>query len=173
MSFRTFYPLSRWDAIVDLLIRPATAADEDVIVRFNAALAWESEAKALDEPVLRAGVRAVLADPHKGLYTVAESGGAVVGQLSVTFEYSDWRNGWYWWLQSVYVDAAARRQGVFRALFDHLKATALADPTVIGLRLYMEDDNRAAEATYLGVGMVAEPYRLLGLYPLPGRVKTY
>ena len=158
---------------MDLLIRPATAADEDVIVRFNTALAWESEAKKLDEPVLRAGVRAVLADPHKGFYTVAEAAGAVVGQTLITFEYSDWRHGWYWWIQSVYVDVTARRQGVFRKLFEHLKATALADPTVIGLRLYMEDDNHRARETYLGVGMEAEPYRLFGLYPLPGRAKAY
>ena len=158
---------------MDLLIRPATVADEDVIVRSNAALAWESEAKALDEPTLRAGVRAVLADPHKGFYTVAEAGGAVVGQILITFEYSDWRHGWYWWIQSVYVDAAARRHGVFRALFEHLKATATADPTVIGLRLYMEDDNDRARKTYLGVGMEVEPYRLFGLYPLPGRGKAY
>ena len=158
---------------MDLVIRPATAADEDVIVRSNAALAWESEAKKLDEPTLRAGVRAVLADPHKGFYTVAETGGAVVGQILITFEYSDWRHGWYWWIQSVYVDATARRHGVFRALFEHLKAKATADTTVIGLRLYMEDDNDRARKTYLGVGMAAEPYRLFGLYPLPGRGKAY
>ena len=158
---------------MSLSIRPATTADEDVIVRYNAALAWESEAKRLDEPTLRAGVRAVLADPHKGFYTVAEAGGAVVGQTLITFEYSDWRCGWYWWIQSVYVDESARRQGVFRALFEHLKDKATADPTVIGLRLYMEDDNDRARRTYLGVGMEAEPYRLFGLYPLPGRGKAY
>jgi GNAT superfamily N-acetyltransferase len=157
---------------VDLLIRPATAADEDAIVRYNAALAWESEGKKLDDATLRAGVRAVLADPHKGFYTMAERAGVVVGQICITFEYSDWRNGWYWWIQSVYVEASARRTGVFRAIFDHLKAQALADPTVIGLRLYMEDDNHAARATYLGVGMEPEPYRLFGLYPLPGRGKA-
>lgn len=177
-AFGSFYPPRPRYAIVDLFIRPATAADEDAIVRYNAALAWESEAKTLDEPTLRAGVRAVLADPRKGFYTVAESATpdsrrAVVGQILITFEYSDWRNGWYWWIQSVYVEESARRQGVFRALFEHLKAKATADPTVIGLRLYMEDDNDRARKTYLGVGMEAEPYRLFGLYPLPGRGKAY
>lgn len=152
-----------------LTIRPATAADEDAIVRYNAALAWESEGKRLDEPTLRAGVRAQLADPHKGFYTVAESGGRVVGQTLVTFEWSDWRNGWYWWIQSVYVAADARRGGVFRALFEHLKAKATADPTVIGLRLYVERDNERARKTYTNLGLEEEPYLLMGLYPLAGR----
>ena len=158
---------------MDLVIRPATIADEDVIVRFNAGLAWESEAKKLQESVLRRGIRALLTDPHKGFYTVAESAGVVVGQILLTYEFSDWRNGWYWWIQSVYVDASARRKGVFRALFEHLKSKAQADPTVIGLRLYMEDGNDRARATYLEVGMEPEPYRLFGMYPLPGRESSY
>lgn len=158
---------------MDLLIRPATAADEDTLVRFNAALAWESEHKRLAEPTLRAGVRAQLTDPHKGFYTVAESGGQVVGQTLVTFEWSDWRNGWYWWIQSVYVAEAVRRGGVFRALFEHLKAKALADPTVIGLRLYVERDNERARKTYTTLGLEEEPYLLMGLYPLPGREDVF
>jgi GNAT superfamily N-acetyltransferase len=152
-----------------LSIRRAAAADADVIVRFNAALAWESEHKRLDEAVLRRGVRAVLADPAKGFYTLAERGGEVVGQAMVTFEWSDWRDGWYWWVQSVYVREDARRGGVFRALFEHLKAAAAADPAVIGLRLYVERDNQRARQTYRALGMAEEPYLLMGLYPLPGR----
>ncbi len=158
---------------MDLTIRPATPADEDTVVRFNAALAWESEYKTLHEPTLRAGVRALLADRHKGFYTLAERGGAVVGQVLITFEWSDWRNGWYWWIQSVYVAAEARRGGVFRALYDHLKAAALADPTVIGLRLYVETDNARARRTYAELGMEEEPYLLMGLYPLPGREAAF
>ncbi len=154
---------------MSLTIRRATPADEDVVARFNAALAWESEHKRLDEPTLRRGVRAVLADPHKGFYTLAERGGEVVGQVLVTFEWSDWRDGWYWWIQSVYVREDARRAGVFRALFDHLHAAALADPEVIGLRLYVERDNARAQQTYRAIGLAEEPYFLMGLYPLPGK----
>ena len=152
-----------------LNIRAATPADEAVIARFNAALAWESEGKTLDGPTLSAGVRALLADPHKGFYTLAEAGGEVVGQTLITFEWSDWRNGWYWWIQSVYVADYARRGGVFRSLYEHLKAKATADPTVIGLRLYVETDNARARQTYAGLGMEEEPYLLMGLYPLAGR----
>ncbi len=152
-----------------LTIRRAAAGDLDVIAQFNAALAWESEGKALDDAVLRRGVRAVLADPHKGFYTLAERGGEVVGQVLVTFEWSDWRDGWYWWVQSVYVREDARRGGVFRALFEHLRAQAVADPAVIGLRLYVERDNRRAQETYRALGMTDEPYFLMGLYPLPGK----
>jgi GNAT superfamily N-acetyltransferase len=154
---------------MDLTIRAATPADEEVVARFNAALALESEHKQLHEPTLRAGVRALLADRHKGFYTLAERGGEVVGQTLITFEWSDWRNGWYWWIQSVYVRADARRAGVFRALFAHLKAKALADTEVIGLRLYVERDNDRARRTYTELGMIEEPYFLHGLYPLPGR----
>jgi ribosomal protein S18 acetylase RimI-like enzyme len=155
-----------------LHIRPATPADEGVVVRFNQLLASESEGKTLHEPTLTAGVRAGLADRHKGFYTLAERGGEVVGQVLVTFEWSDWRNGWYWWVQSVYVRSDARREGVFRAIFSHLKEQATADPTVIGLRLYVERENTRAQATYEAMGMTDEGYNLLGLYPLPGRTSA-
>lgn len=156
-----------------LHIRAGTLADEVVVAAFNAAMAMETEGKTLHEPTLRAGVRAALADPAKGFYLLAERGGEVVGQAFVTFEWSDWRNGWYWWIQSVYVAPAARRTGVFRALFDHIRRLALADPTVIGLRLYVEHANAAAQAVYTALGMAAEPYQLMGVYPLPGKESAF
>ena len=149
-----------------LSIRRATPADAEVIARYNAALARESEGKTLDDAVLLRGVRAVLADPAKGFYTLAERGGEPVGQAMVTFEWSDWRDGWYWWIQSVYVRADARRVGIFRALFEHLKAQAAADPAVIGLRLYVERDNQAAQQTYLRLGMSQTGYLVLEKCPL-------
>jgi ribosomal protein S18 acetylase RimI-like enzyme len=152
-----------------LLIRRATAADEDTLVAYNAALAWESEGKRLNEAVLRAGVRAASADPAKGFYVLAERDGQIIGQSGVTFEWSDWRNGWYWWVQSVYVREDARRQGVFTAIYRHLEAEATADPTVIGLRLYVERDNVRAQETYRALGLEDEAYFLMGRYPLPGR----
>jgi GNAT superfamily N-acetyltransferase len=161
------------EATMTLAIRRATPADAVVVARFNAALAWESEHKRLDPGVLAAGVAAVLADPAKGFYVLAERGGEAVGQSSITFEWSDWRNGWYWWVQSVYVVEAERRGGVFRALFGHLRDAALADPTVIGLRLYVERDNDRAMRTYAAMGMTEEPYNLYGLYPLPGREAAF
>ena len=154
---------------MDLLIRRAAPADAEVIAEFNQRLAWETERKRLDPAVLAAGVRAVLADPHKGFYTLAERAGAAVGQTLVTFEWSDWRNGWFWWVQSVYVRADARRGGVFRGLFAHLAAAAAADPAVIGLRLYAEHANAEARAAYRRLGMADTTYGLLELYPLPGR----
>lgn len=156
-----------------LHIRTGTPADEDAAVAFNAAMAAETEGKTLHEPTLRAGVRAALADPAKGFYLMAERDGEVVGQLMVTTEWSDWRNGWYWWIQSVYVKPEARRAGVFRALFDHLKGQALAHPTVIGLRLYVERDNERAQAVYAALGLTAEPYQLMGVYPLPGKESAF
>lgn len=154
---------------MSLTIRRATLADVDTLVRFNAALAWESEHKQLDEQVLRVGVQAVFADPARGFYTVAERDGEVVGQVMVTFEWSDWRNGWFWWIQSVYVREDARRGGVFRSLFAEVQRQAEADPGVIGLRLYMEKENHRAHQTYHALGMVETTYFVHELYPLPGR----
>jgi GNAT superfamily N-acetyltransferase len=150
-------------------IRRAVPADEAVLAEFNAALAWESEQKRLDAQVLLAGVRAVRADANKGFYTVAERDDEVVGQVLVTFEWSDWRNGWFWWIQSVYVRADARRGGVFRELFRTIQRQAEADPTVIGLRLYLERDNTRARQTYRALGMSDTPYELLEIYPLANR----
>jgi GNAT superfamily N-acetyltransferase len=149
-----------------LSLRRAGPADLEVVVEFNYRLALESEAKTLDRAVLRAGVAAGLADPHKGAYFVAEDGGEVLGQLMLTWEWSDWRNGWLWWIQSVYVREDARRRGVFRALYDHVYRAARADPTVIGLRLYMEIENHRARQTYLAMGMEPTSYVVLQRYPL-------
>lgn len=154
---------------MSMTIRRATAADEAVLVEFNAALAWETEHKTLRPDVLTAGVRAVFADPAKGFYTLAELDGRVVGQMMVTFEWSDWRNGWFWWVQSVYVREEARRSGVFRALYREIERQAAADPTVIGLRLYVERENTRAQATYRALGMSETTYGVMEEYPLPGR----
>jgi len=150
-------------------VRPAAPADLATVAAFNAALALETEGKRLDPATLAAGVAAVLGDPAKGHYLVADDGGTVVGQCLVTLEWSDWRNGWFWWIQSVYVAPAARRTGAFRALYRHLEAAAAARPDVIGIRLYVERDNARAQATYVSLGLTEEPYALMARYPLPGR----
>jgi ribosomal protein S18 acetylase RimI-like enzyme len=111
-------------------------------------------------------VAAVLADPHKGLYFVAEDDVQVVGQVCLTYEFSDWRNGWMWWIQSVYVRPEYRRQGVFRALYEHVYQSAVADPEVIGLRLYVERDNHGAQEVYKRLGMERTGYLVLERCPL-------
>jgi ribosomal protein S18 acetylase RimI-like enzyme len=149
-----------------LTLRRATPADAAVIAEFNRRLAQETEDKTLDDATLSAGVAAVLADPLRGLYFVAERDDAVVGQLMITTEWSDWRNGWIWWIQSVYVRHDARRQGVFRALYQHVESAARADPQVVGLRLYVEHDNHTAQQTYLGMGMERTGYLVLERCPV-------
>lgn len=116
-------------------------------------MAWETEHKQLDESVLSAGVAAALADQNKGFYLVAEAAGEVVGQLLVTREWSDWRNGWFWWIQSVYVHPEARRHGTFRSLFQRVEHLAKEAGDVVGLRLYVERENRPAQETYQKLGM--------------------
>jgi GNAT superfamily N-acetyltransferase len=147
-------------------VRQATAADVDHVVEFNRLLALESEGKHLEAEVLRSGVRAVLADPAKGVYFLAQEEGDILGQMGLTYEWSDWRNGWFWWIQSVYVVREARRRGVFRELFEHVRRAAQADPQVIGLRLYVERDNVAAHATYRKLGLEWTTYQVMERHPL-------
>jgi len=149
-----------------LIVRRATPADAPTIVEFNRRLSEESEGKTLDVKVLAAGVAAVLADSHKGPYFLAEENGEILGQMQVTYEFSDWRNGWFWWIQGVYVRPEARRRGVFRALYEHVADTAKNDPEVIGLRLYVERENKLAHETYLRLGMEWTDYLMMERYPL-------
>ena len=151
---------------MSITIRPAAADDLGTIVDFNAAMALETEHLVLDRAVLHAGVMAGLADLNKARYFVAERAGEVVGQLMLTLEWSDWRNGWMWWIQSVYVRPEARRVGVFRALYLHVETAAKEAGDVAGIRLYMERDNHRAEATYLALGMERTPYVVLEQVPL-------
>jgi GNAT superfamily N-acetyltransferase len=149
-----------------IVIRRATSSDAAVVCEFNRLLAHESEGKELDRALLDPGVRAVLADAHKGCYFLAEQDGQIVGQVGLTYEWSDWRNGWFWWIQSVYVVPLARRHGVFRALYRHVEETARADTTVIGIRLYVERDNQAAHETYQNLGLGWTSYMVMEKYPL-------
>jgi len=149
---------------MSLSIRQAAPDDRDRIVLFNQAMAKETEGRILDRRTLDRGVEAMLADPARGRYFVAEEegGGAseetgIVGQLAVTTEWSDWRNGEIWWIQSVYVARSHRRRGIYGQLHRHVRAIA-REAGVIGLRLYVERDNDAAQSTYLALGMLPSSY---------------
>ena len=141
-------------------IRRADAADIDRIVEFNLAMARESEDKGLDADVLRSGVAAVLAEPANGFYLMAEADGRPAGSLMVTTEWSDWRNGRFWWIQSVFVAAEYRRLGIYSRLHDWVRRAAQADSQCCGLRLYVEKNNAAAQATYRSLGMTPTHYDL-------------
>ncbi len=144
----------------ELKIRPGTAADAVVIAGYNRALALETEGRDLDPDRIGPGVLAVLTDPAKGRYLVAEKGGRVVGQLMLTFEWSDWRNGMFWWIQSVYVASEERGSGVFKALYRQVESEARATPGVCGIRLYMEHANAPARAAYVRLGMQPAGYEV-------------
>ena len=144
--------------MADLAIRDAQSGDLDVIIDFNARLALETESKVLDPAILRRGVGVALAEPDRLRYWVAEIPGAdprprVVGQVAITREWSDWRAGWIWWFQSVYVHPDFRGLGTFRALHAHVRSAARSTPEVIGLRLYVEIHNDRAKAVYESLGM--------------------
>ncbi len=143
-----------------ITIRDAASTDLDTIVAFNQAMAEETEGKTLDPPTILAGVRKALEDPARCMYFVAVVDDAVVGQTMVTFEWSDWRNGCIWWIQSVYVDPGFRRHGVFRALYAHVRDLARRSPDVCGLRLYVIKQNTRAIETYRKLGMTLTDYLL-------------
>lgn len=136
-----------------ITVRDARPGDLETIVAFNAAMAIETEGKVLNQAILREGVRQALRDPDRLRYWVAESGDRVVGQAAITREWSDWRNGWLWWLQSVYVVPEHRGRGAFRAIHVRIREEARSVPEVIGLRLYVEQANRQAQQTYQSLGM--------------------
>ncbi len=143
---------------MSVTIRPAGPADAPVVAEFNLRLARETEDKVLDPAVLARGVGRLLADPAKGFYLVAEADGEIVGQVMATFEWSDWRDGWFWWVQSVYVRDDFRRAGVFRALFAEMVRRAREAGNVVGLRLYVEKENHRAQATYEQLGLKEAGY---------------
>ena len=154
-------------ATTDIAVRPATDADALTIAAFNVAMAHETEHKMLDATTVNTGVRGLLSRPEYGFYRVAETEGRVIGCLLVTFEWSDWRNGLFWWIQSVYVPPGFRRRGVFKALYQSVATDAGNTPGVCGLRLYVEQDNSTAQQTYCALGMTETQYRLFEAATMP------
>ena len=143
-----------------LHIRQATLLDLAVLIEYNRAMALEVEGLDLPIDTLKAGLEAVLNDPARGFYRVAESAGRVVGQLMITFEWSDWRNGTFFWIQSVYVSPEARRRGIYRRLYEDILALAAASGDVCGVRLAVARGNTRAKATYEALGMGRSVYDL-------------
>lgn len=141
-------------------IRKAVRADAPVLVEFNAAMALETEERELDREVLEAGVLGIFEVPERGFYLVAEDEDGIVGSLMVTTEWSDWRNGDFWWVQSVYVRPEFRKQGVFGLLYEKVRGMARQADRVCGYRLYVEKENEAARAAYRRRGFSETPYRL-------------
>lgn len=141
-------------------VRRALAEDLPHIISFNQAMAWETENKHLPEDTIRPGVENLFQAPNYGFYLVAANSEEVTGSLMITFEWSDWRNGLIWWIQSVYVKPEWRRRGIYRQLYQHVKTLAEQDGSVRGFRLYVEKENEIAQETYFELGMVDSGYKL-------------
>lgn len=139
-------------------IRPSKYEDIGVIAGFQVKLADETESIALDKQLVSTGIKALFGDPGKGVYYVAEAREEIIGCFLITYEWSDWRNGMIWWLQSVYVKESHRKQGVFKSMYDHLVKTISRDPTIIGLRLYVDKSNTRAQQVYQTLGMNGDHY---------------
>ena len=136
-----------------MIVRKANIKDVNKIAEYNYNLAFETEDKKLNMEVLTKGVTALLKDENKGVYHVCEIDGNIVGQIMYTFEWSDWRNGTFLWIQSVYVDKNYRGKGVFKTLYNHIKNICDKDKNICGIRLYVERENYVAQKTYKSLGM--------------------
>lgn len=152
------------DNTANLNIRSAGTQDIGVLTEFALAMALETEHKQLDHATVTRGISRVLAEPARGSYRVAERGGAVIGALMITYEWSDWRCADWWWVQSVYVSPQARRSGVFSALYRSVQGEAEQRDDVCGIRLYVERDNQGAQATYAALGMHDAAYLMMEQY---------
>lgn len=145
-----------------LRIRRAGPPDTSTITAFNKAMARETEGRLLDEVTLEEGVRSLLSQPEYGFYVIAErsdsNGIQPIGQLMITYEWSDWRNGLFWWVQSVYVVPNERQRGVYHAMHGHIAAEAKANPRICGIRLYVARTNQHARAAYQKVGLIPSHY---------------
>jgi GNAT superfamily N-acetyltransferase len=142
-------------------IRKGTRKDAETIARFNVALAKETEHFDLDYKRTLKGVTGMFDNRARGFYLIAELNGGIVGQLMITYEWSDWRNGVFWWIQSVYVEEEYRARKVFSSLYHHVVAMAKKEGNVCGLRLYAEKQNTKAHTVYKKLGMKVTDYDLL------------
>ena len=144
-----------------MIIRQATHDDIDTLAQFNSKMAFETEAVRLKPEVISAGVTGMIDNPQRGFYLVAEENGLIAASLMITTEWSDWRNGNFWWIQSVYVLPEFRRQGLYRKLYEQVRKLAAEDSHVCGFRLYVERNNRVAQQTYLALGMDETDYLMM------------
>lgn len=141
-------------------IRIATTNDIDSLVEFNKAMALETEGKLLDTDIVRPAVESIFDDKAKGFYVVADEDGEIAGALLITYEWSDWRNAWWWWVQSVYIRPEARGKRIYSQLYGFVKTHAVEAGDVYGIRLYVENENTHAQRVYEKLGMQQSPYRM-------------
>jgi ribosomal protein S18 acetylase RimI-like enzyme len=139
-------------------IRIANSEDAASLIEFNQAMALETEGKKLDAGILKSGVEEVFHDDKKGFYVVAGEEEKIIGGLMITYEWSDWRNAWFWWIQSVYILPEARGRQIYSRLYEFVKAKAAEEENVCGFRLYVETENEHAQRVYEKVGMERSHY---------------
>ncbi len=143
---------------MNTIVREASVDDLKTIVAFQTLMAKETEDLMLDNYTLNKGVEAVLLDSGRAKYFIAETNGVPSGMLMITYEWSDWRNGWVWWIQSVFTDPGFRKQGIYRLLYNHIKSIVLSTESIKGIRLYVDKRNNPAQKVYENLGMNGNHY---------------
>ncbi len=143
---------------MNTFVREASTEDQKIIVTFQTMMAKETEDLMLDNETLNKGVEAVLQDSGRAKYFIAETNGVPSGMLMITYEWSDWRDGWVWWIQSVYTDPGFRKQGIYKLLYNHIKSIVLSTESIKGIRLYVDKRNNSAQKVYETLGMNGNHY---------------
>ncbi len=144
----------------EIKIRLGYKKDAETIANFNILMAMETEHKKLPKNIITAGVKKILSNSQYGFYLIAEKNNQIAGSLMVTKEWSDWRNGEFWWIQSVFIKTEFRRQGIYKKLYAFVKSKAQKNPDVCGFRLYVEEENSIAMQTYESCGMIKTHYKM-------------
>ena len=138
----------------------AQQSDIKEIIQFNINMAMETENKKLNKETVTKGVQEVFNTPSLGYYIIVKDSSGILGCLMITYEWSDWRNGLFWWIQSVYVKKEYRRKGVYRKMYKFIHERAIADKKCTGIRLYVENNNSIAQKVYNNLGMTETYYKL-------------
>jgi ribosomal protein S18 acetylase RimI-like enzyme len=151
-----------WDdfnfLMMNIVVRDALKSDLEEILDFQINMAKETESIDLERDVLKIGVSSVLEDSAKAKYFIADNEGEAAGMLMITTEWSDWRNGWVWWIQSVYVKPGYRKMGVYKMLYNHIKKIVGSSDELKGIRLYVDKRNVRAQQVYESLGMTGDHY---------------
>ena len=148
------------ERVVDFVLRKAIDADIETITRAQLAMAWESEQLSLSAEIVKRGVRHIIEHPDQGFYLLAETDSQIVAACMILHEWSDWRCGRILWLHSLYVEPEFRRQGVFKAFYQHLQDMVKTNADLHGIRLYVDKSNHLAQLVYRTMGMSSDHYTL-------------
>ena len=148
---------------MDAQIRKAVIDDIDSLIEFSFEEAKEAEGLTRVPDTLRAGITAALNDSSKAIYwVIADENDKPFGNVSALKEWSDWNDGYYWWIQSMFISTRYRGKGYLKLLINAVESEMKRE-NGLELRLYVHKDNKVAIRAYEKVGFVISNYDVMTL----------